>query len=234
MSSWGSTSSPLSTWQTLVNFENSGIRFNIVDTLSSSSPFTTQSFSLAFFIKSADSFSEVSGFLNVLFSPEASRNCFGCRQLNRPECTLGFKRQNSRLALELDFTVPKYSLWKFTAIIQVPHLDDTGLWGGGARLFLEVEIEANLRLTVSQYILVSNPFWDLWPHITSCLKVSVCILLFYINVWGVFSDERTSLQFAVQSLNGPSRAELVAILYCLTWDFPTWRARFLYLYPPGT
>jgi hypothetical protein len=37
---------------------------------------------------------------------------------------------------------------------------------------------------------------------------------------GVLSDERTGLQFAVQSLNGPSRAEPVAILYCLIWDSP--------------
>jgi hypothetical protein len=34
-----------------------------------------------------------------------------------------------------------------------------------------------------------------------CLKVVVLFL------WGALSDERTGLQFAVQSLNGPSRAE---------------------------
>jgi hypothetical protein len=37
-----------------------------------------------------------------------------------------------------------------------------------------------------------------------------------------------------QSLSGRSRAELTAIFYCLIWDSPTWRARFPYLYPPGT
>jgi hypothetical protein len=38
-----------------------------------------------------------------------------------------------------------------------------------------------------------------------CLKVAVLFL------WGDLSEERTDLQFAVQSLNGPSRSEPVAI-----------------------
>jgi hypothetical protein len=42
-----------------------------------------------------------------------------------------------------------------------------------------------------------------------CLKVAVLFL------WGALSDKRTRLQFAVQSLNGLSRAELITILYCL-------------------
>jgi hypothetical protein len=42
-----------------------------------------------------------------------------------------------------------------------------------------------------------------------CLKVAVLFL------WGALSDERTGLQLAVQSLNDPSRAEPVTILYCL-------------------
>jgi hypothetical protein len=50
--------------------------------------------------------------------------------------------------------------------------------------------------------------------ITSPRKVVVLFLL------GALSEERTDLQFAVQSLNGPSRAELVTILYSLIWDFP--------------
>jgi hypothetical protein len=37
---------------------------------------------------------------------------------------------------------------------------------------------------------------------------------------GALSDERTGLQFAVQSLNGSSRAEPETILYCLIWDSP--------------
>jgi hypothetical protein len=39
-------------------------------------------------------------------------------------------------------------------------------------------------------------------------------------LWGALPDERTGLQFAVQSLNGPSRAEPVTIFYCLIWDSP--------------
>jgi hypothetical protein len=39
-------------------------------------------------------------------------------------------------------------------------------------------------------------------------------------LWGALSDERTGLQIAVQSLNGPSHAEPVTILYCLIWDSP--------------
>jgi hypothetical protein len=43
-----------------------------------------------------------------------------------------------------------------------------------------------LRLTVSQYVLVSSSLWDLWPDIISCLKVAV-------SLWGVLSDERSGL-----------------------------------------
>jgi hypothetical protein len=39
-------------------------------------------------------------------------------------------------------------------------------------------------------------------------------------MWGALSDERTGLQFPVQSLNGSSRAEPVTIRHCLIWDSP--------------
>jgi hypothetical protein len=42
-----------------------------------------------------------------------------------------------------------------------------------------------------------------------CLKFAV------LSLCGALSDERTGLQFAVQSLNGPSPAELATIFYCL-------------------
>jgi hypothetical protein len=51
---------------------------------------------------------------------------------------------------------------------------------------------------------------------------------------GSLSDEKTGLQFAVRSLNGPRRAEPVTTLYCLMRPPPTRRARFPYLYPPRT
>jgi hypothetical protein len=45
-----------------------------------------------------------------------------------------------------------------------------------------------------------------------CLKVAVLFL------WGALYDERTRLQFAVQSLIGPSRAGPITIPYCLIWS----------------
>jgi hypothetical protein len=39
-------------------------------------------------------------------------------------------------------------------------------------------------------------------------------------LWGALSDGRTGLQFAVQSLNGPSLTEPITTLYCLIWDSP--------------
>jgi hypothetical protein len=47
-----------------------------------------------------------------------------------------------------------------------------------------------------------------------CLKVAVSFQ------WGAFSDGRTGLQFAVQSLNDPIRAEFMTILYCLIYHYP--------------
>jgi hypothetical protein len=47
-----------------------------------------------------------------------------------------------------------------------------------------------------------------------CLKDAVLFL------WGALSHEGKGLQFAMQSLNGPSRAEPLTILYFLIWDFP--------------
>jgi hypothetical protein len=61
------------------------------------------------------------------------------------------------------------------------------------------------------------PLWDLRLDITSCRNVAVWNLR---NLWGALSDERMCLQFAVQSLNGPSHAEPVTIHYSLIWDFP--------------
>jgi hypothetical protein len=49
---------------------------------------------------------------------------------------------------------------------------------------------------------------------------------------GALSDEKTGLQFAVQSLNGPSRPEPVSILYCPIWDSPNMEGQ-LYTQAPG-
>jgi hypothetical protein len=47
-----------------------------------------------------------------------------------------------------------------------------------------------------------------------------CLRVEALYLWGALSDDRTDLQFLVQSLNGPSRAEPVTILYCLIRDSP--------------
>jgi hypothetical protein len=41
--------------------------------------------------------------------------------------------------------------------------------------------------SVSQYVLVSSPLWNLRPDIIFCLKVAV------LSLWGALSDERSSL-----------------------------------------
>jgi hypothetical protein len=88
-----------------------------------------------------------------------------------------------------------------------------------------------MRLTVSQYVLVSSTLVGLATRYYflsgyCCLKFAVLYLL------GALSDERTGLQFAVYSLNCPSRSQPETILYCLSSETPpTWRARFPYLYP---
>jgi hypothetical protein len=41
--------------------------------------------------------------------------------------------------------------------------------------------------SVSQYVLVSSPLWNLWPDIIFCLKVAV------LSLWGALSDERSGL-----------------------------------------
>jgi hypothetical protein len=79
------------------------------------------------------------------------------------------------------------------------------------------QVEVTLRLTVSHSVSRSRcraPLWDWRPDISSCRNVAV------LSLWGALSDDRTGLQFAVQSLNGASRAEPVTKLYCLIRDFP--------------
>jgi hypothetical protein len=86
----------------------------------------------------------------------------------------------------------------------------------GKDLYLEVEftlrpavsrsvclgVEPNLGF-VTRYCFLSERF---------CLKFAVLFL------WGTSSDERTGLQFAVQSVSGPSQPEPITIHYYLIWD----------------
>jgi hypothetical protein len=68
--------------------------------------------------------------------------------------------------------------------------------------------------SVSQYVLVSRTLVGLatrYYFLSECCCLQFAVLF----LWGALSDEMMGLQFAVQSLNGPSRAEPVTILYCL-------------------
>jgi hypothetical protein len=149
-----------------------------------------------------------------------------------------------------------YQLWTFS-FHGVPELTPwpqlpayaTFNWLSACRLSLELgnrhQVEVTLLLTVSQsvsqYVCLSvEPTLDLRPDIASCFRLKVAVLF----LWGAFYDEKMGLQFAVQSLNGLSRAETVTILYCLIWDslnlegqiplFISPRKRVAQLYPPGT
>jgi hypothetical protein len=86
--------------------------------------------------------------------------------------------------------------------------------------------------SVSQYVLVSSILVGLATRYyflseCCCLKFAVLFL------WGALSDERTGLQFAVYSLNGPSRPEPVTIFYCLIWDSKIWLRSHLRPPKPG-
>jgi hypothetical protein len=71
--------------------------------------------------------------------------------------------------------------------------------GRSVSQYVCIAAEPTLEL-VTRYYFLSERY---------CLKIAVLFL------WGALSDERTGLQFAMQSLNGPSRAEPVTIPYCL-------------------
>jgi hypothetical protein len=73
--------------------------------------------------------------------------------------------------------------------------------------------------SVSQNVLVSSTLVGLAIRYYF-LSEGCCLKLAVLLLWGALSDERTGLQFAMQSLNGPSRAEPITILYCLIWDSP--------------
>jgi hypothetical protein len=58
--------------------------------------------------------------------------------------------------------------------------------------------------------------WKLLYFLSECCYLKFAVLF----LWGALSDDRTGLQFAAQTLNGPSRSKPVTILYCLIWDSP--------------
>jgi hypothetical protein len=48
--------------------------------------------------------------------------------------------------------------------------------------------------SVSQYVLMSNPFWFSWPDVCYCLMINV------VSLWGALSDKRSGLSIVIQSL----------------------------------
>jgi hypothetical protein len=63
-------------------------------------------------------------------------------------------------------------------------------------LEVEVEVRSSLRLTVSQYVLVSSTHVGLatrYYFLSECC----CLKFAVLYLWGALSDERTGLQFAV-------------------------------------
>jgi hypothetical protein len=83
---------------------------------------------------------------------------------------------------------------------------------------IEVEVEVTFRLTVSQVVCVGagHPFG---PMTTFYFLLSFAGQLLCSSFWGALSDERTGLQFVVQSISGQSRGGLVTKHYCLIWDY---------------
>jgi hypothetical protein len=115
------------------------------------------------------------------------------------------------------------------------------VWGNSRCLLWELELEFVVRPTVSRPVSlgIGPPFGTL-DQILSCssfvcqlhrsafnasslTRERVCHLL--LNCFWVLPE---------QSHLSRSPTELTAISDCLVWDAPTWRARFPYLYPPGT
>jgi hypothetical protein len=65
-----------------------------------------------------------------------------------------------------------------TQLYQVTHLSPTELWGSKySYIMSKLKSRYNWR-SVSHYVKVSSPLWDLWPDITFCPKVVFWNLLF--------------------------------------------------------
>jgi hypothetical protein len=81
--------------------------------------------------------------------------------------------------------------------------------------------------SVSQSVLVSSPIFSSRTDFCYCQTVA------YLMMWGTLSDERMDLLFTIAAGACPTR--LMTIFYGLRFETsPAWRARSLYVYPPGT
>jgi hypothetical protein len=87
----------------------------------------------------------------------------------------------------------------------------TGTLPSNELLFLKVKV--TLRLMVSQCLDV-EPTLELvtrYYFLSECCCLKIAVL----SLWDVLSCDGMGLQFAVQSLNGPSRSEPITIFYWL-------------------
>jgi hypothetical protein len=113
--------------------------------------------------------------------------------------------------------MPEYgNLWREISQNSV-HFMDLTLTKSQSWLFYWLTVSQSVYLGVEPTLGLVTRYYFLSEGF--CLKVAVLFL------WGALSDERTGVQFAVKSLNGPSRAEPVTILYCLIWDSPNLEAQ---------
>jgi hypothetical protein len=105
-----------------------------------------------------------------------------------PTATVISDSQFSLHLLKLPLLVPICIVWRFP-----------NNW-----LLLNVKVKVTLRLTVSQYVLMSSPFWFPWPYVCNCWRLLLCIcgawpdIIFCLAVavlflWGALSDERPGL-----------------------------------------
>jgi hypothetical protein len=101
---------------------------------------------------------------------------------------------------------------------------------------LEHEVEVTLRLTVSQSVNMSwyrAPLWDLRPDIISCRNVAVWNLRSCI--YGAPSLTRGRVCNLQCNHSMVRVAHNSKPYFTVSSETPwTWRARFPYLYPPGT
>jgi hypothetical protein len=111
-----------------------------------------------------------------------------------------------------------------------------GLVSGGRPLWREDEVEVTLRLTVSQSVSMSwyrVPLWDLWPDIISCRNVAVWNLRSCIYWAPSLTRGRVCNLHCNHSI--VRVAQNPKLYFTVSSEtHPTWRARFPYLYPPGT
>jgi hypothetical protein len=123
------------------------------------------------------------------------------------------------------------SLLRLLGSLSVASYDSQGLWWKYSYPpphwgSLTREGEVTLRLTVSHYALALA---------TRCYFLSECCCLKFAVLYllGALFDERTGLQFAVHSIIRVPQ-NLKPYFTVSSETLPTWKAKFPYLYPPGT